>query len=159
MTRNIDPRTPVIIGAGQFTERVEAPGYRGLPPYAVAAQAARAAFADALSLEALGPHVEAIATTRTFEDSGVGPGPFGRSDNFPRSIAKQLGINPRLAVWETSSGDSPQHLVNEFCQRIAAGELRMALLTGGEAISSMRKLAADIEAARQLALHSVSLPE
>lgn len=143
MTQTIDPRTPVIIGVGQFTERVDAPDYKGLPPYAIAARAAKAAFADALSLQALGPHVDAIATTRTFEDAASGPGPFGRSDNYPRSIAKQLGINPRLAIWETSSGDSPQRLVNEFCQRIATGELKMALLAGGEAISSMRKLAAD----------------
>ncbi len=149
MNATIDPVTPVIIGVGQFTERVDAPDYQGLPPYAVAAEAAREAFADALSrdaagaLEALGSHVDAIATTRTFEDSAFGPGPFGRSDNYPRSIAKCLGISPRLAVWETSSGDSPQRLVNEFCQRIASGELRMALLAGGEAISSMRKLAAD----------------
>ncbi len=25
----VDPRTPVIVGAGQFTERVDAPDYRG----------------------------------------------------------------------------------------------------------------------------------
>ena len=143
MSDNIDPRTPVIIGVGQFTERVDAPDYRGLPPYGIAAEAAKAAFADALSLQVLGPHVEAIATTRTFEDSAFGPGPFGRSDNYPRSIAKRLGIHPRLAVWETSSGDSPQRLVYEFCRRIASGELNMALLAGGEAISSMRKLATD----------------
>jgi acetyl-CoA C-acetyltransferase len=146
---NIDPRTPVIIGVGQFTERVDAPDYRGLPPYAVAAEAAKAAFGDALStdpaeaLAALGQQVDAIASTRTFEDAASGPGPFGRSNNYPRSIAKCLGINPRLAIWETSSGDSPQRLVNEFCQRIATGELGMALLVGGEAMSSMRKLHAE----------------
>ncbi len=140
---NIDPRTPVIIGVGQFTERVDAPDYKGLPPYGIAAAAARAAFADALSLEKLGPLVDAIATTRTFEDAAFGPGPFGRSNNYPRSIAKQLGINPRIAIWETSSGDSPQRLVHEFCGRVASGELKLALLAGGEAISSMRKLATD----------------
>lgn len=140
---DLDPRTPVIIGVGQFTERVDAPDYQGLPPYAVASEAAKAAFSDALSLEKLGPFVDAIATTRTFEDSAFGPSPFGKSNNYPRSIAKRLGIAPRLAVWEASKGDSPQRLVHEFARRIAAGEFKLVLLAGGEAISSARKLAAD----------------
>ena len=35
----IADNTPVLVGAGQFTERVDAPDYKGLPPYAIAAQA------------------------------------------------------------------------------------------------------------------------
>jgi acetyl-CoA C-acetyltransferase len=26
----IDPRTPVIVGVGQFTEKIDDPGYRGM---------------------------------------------------------------------------------------------------------------------------------
>ena len=40
-TAGIADNTPVLVGAGQFTERVDAPDYKGLPPYAIAAQAAR----------------------------------------------------------------------------------------------------------------------
>ncbi len=135
----IAPNTPVLVGAGQFTERLDAPDYRALPPYELAAEASRRAFADALSLEKLGTHVDLIFTARTFEDTGgIGGVPFGRSNNFPRSIAKRLGIRPRHAIWEKSGGESAQKIVSEACERIAAGEFRVALITGAEAISSMR---------------------
>ncbi|MBM3347598.1 MAG: hypothetical protein FJY55_14035 [Betaproteobacteria bacterium] len=92
----IAPNTPVLLGAGQFTERLGATDYRALAPYELAAEASRRAFADALSLEKLAPHVDLIFTARTFEDTGgIGGVPFGRSSNFPRSIARRLGLAPR----------------------------------------------------------------
>lgn len=136
-----DKNTPVLIGVGQFAERLDAPDYRGLSAVEIAAAAARAAFADALSLEKLGPHVDIIGTTRTFEDSVPWLAfKFGRSNNFPRSICRRLGIDPAYAIWEPAGGNTPQHLVNEMCELIAAGERRCALLTGAEAISTARHL-------------------
>lgn len=133
--------TPVIVGAGQYTERLDAADYRGLSAVEVAAEAARAAFADALSLERLGPEIDLVATTRTFEDSAPHLAfPFGKSDNFPRSICARLGIDPAEAVWEDLGGDTPQLLVNETFERVAAGRCRAALLTGAEAISTARHL-------------------
>lgn len=146
-----DPRvpdaTPILVGAGQFTERIDAPDYRALPPYELAAAAARRAFADALpgnnALNVLAPHVDLIHTARTFEDTGgIGGVPFGRSNNFPRSVARRLGIHPAHAIWETSGGDSPQKIVSEVCEKIAAGSARLALVVGAEAISTMRHLQA-----------------
>lgn len=139
----VPDNTPVLVGAGQFTERVDAPDYRALPPYELAAEAARRAFADALSLEALRGSVDLVFTSRTFEDTGgIGGVPFGRSNNFPHSIAKRLGIRPKKAIWEKSGGDSPQKIVSETCERLASGEFRLALIAGAEAISTMRHAAA-----------------
>ena len=42
----VDPRTPVIVGVGQFTERVDAPDYRGMSSVELATEAVRAALAD-----------------------------------------------------------------------------------------------------------------
>ena len=76
---------------------------------------------------------DAIATTRTFEDSTPRRAqPFGKSNNFPHSIASRLGVEPRVAVWEKGGGNSPQHLVNEFATRLANGEFRMVLIAGGK---------------------------
>ena len=139
----VPDNTPVLVGAGQFTERVDAPDYRALPPYELAVEAARRAFADALSLEALRNSVDLVFTSRTFEDTGgIGGVPFGRSNNFPHSIAKRLGIRPRKAIWEKSGGDSPQKIVAETCERLARGEFKVALIAGAEAISTMRHAAA-----------------
>ena len=133
--------TPILVGVGQFTERLNAPGFEGLAAYDIATRAAERAMNDALSVDRLRPAVDAIATTRTFEDSTPRRAqPFGKSNNFPHSIATRLGIEPRVAVWEKGGGNSPQHLVNEFATRLAAGEFRMVLIAGAENISTARWL-------------------
>ena len=38
----VDPRTPVIVGVGQFTERIDDPDYRGLSSVDLATEAVRA---------------------------------------------------------------------------------------------------------------------
>jgi acetyl-CoA C-acetyltransferase len=43
---SVDPRTPVVVGVGQFTERIDDPGYRGLSSVDLATEAVRAALAD-----------------------------------------------------------------------------------------------------------------
>lgn len=133
--------TPIIVGAGQFTERLGAPDFSGLAAYEIATRAAERAMNDALSVEKLRPVVDAIATTRIFEDSTPRRAqPFGKSNNFPHSIATRLGIAPKVAVWEKSGGNTPQHLVSEFAARLAEGEVRMVVIAGAENISTARWL-------------------
>lgn len=138
-----DSNTPIIVGVGQFTERLDSPEYMALSAIELAAEAARKACEDALSLEKLAGKIDAIVTTRTFEDSGPAPAPFGRSNNFPRSIAKRLNANPEIAIWETAGGQTPQMLVTELFEKISAGTIRMGLLVGAEAISTVRNLLAE----------------
>ncbi|KFG93521.1 acetyl-CoA acetyltransferase [Burkholderia paludis] len=141
---SLSPSTPVIVGVGQFTERIGSPAYRALSAVDIAAESATRAIEDAQSFDRLRAHIDAIATTRTFDDSNpLRAQPFGRSNNFPRSVANRLGIAPRIAVWEQGGGDSPQKLVNEFCARLADGECRMVLIAGAENISTARQLKAE----------------
>jgi len=133
---------PVIIGVGEASERIDAPDYKALSPVALAALAAQAALDDADAPEALAPHVDVIAAIRQFEVSGPGAKPpFGAADNFPRAVARRIGADPARAILEPVGGQGPQHLVNEFAQAIARGEMGMALLVGSEAISTVRHLA------------------
>ena len=44
---SINDNTPVIIGVGEASERIDAPGYAALSPAALAAAAAKAAIEDA----------------------------------------------------------------------------------------------------------------
>lgn len=134
--------TPILVGVGEFSERIGTGDYRGLSPVELAVQAARAACADARSVQMLAEHIDTVAAVRQFEISRPhAKAPFGRSNNFPRSVARRLGANPARAILEVVGGQSPQHLVNEMSARIAAGEIRMALLVGAEAISTVRHLA------------------
>lgn len=135
--------TPVVIGVGEASERIEAEGYEALSPAELAGRAARAALGDALSVEALAGHVDVIATVRQFETSHPrAVAPFGRADNFPRAVARRIGANPGRAIVEPVGGQGPQHLVNEFANAIGVGEADMVLLAGAEAISTQRHLMA-----------------
>lgn len=134
---------PVLVGVGQYTERVGEPGYQALSPVEITATAARRACDDALSLTRLAPHIDTVAVVPTFEDSSPRLAqPFGRSNNFPRSLAQRLGLTPRRAIWAPMGGDMPQRLLNQCAAAIAGGDMEVVLLAGGEAISTARHLAA-----------------
>ena len=135
--------TPILIGAGQASERPGTPGYQGLSPTDLAAAAARAACDDALGLPALAAHIDALYAVRTMADSQPAPlrpqhAPFGGPDNVPGAVARRLGLQPARLVYSLVCGAEPQRLVAEACERLATGELQMVLLTGGEAISTTR---------------------
>jgi len=150
----LDPRTPVIVGVGQASERLGEPGYQGLSPVDLAAVAVRAALSDAVGgdaagsgsagsgLAAVAAAVDTVAGVRQFEISVPGArAPLGRSDNFPRAVAGRLGLTPGRAVLEVTGGQGPQHLVNEFAAAIAAGRAEVVLLFGAEAISTVEHFA------------------
>lgn len=135
--------TPILVGAGQASERPGTPGYRGRSPTDLAADAARAACDDALGLAALAPHIDALYAVRTMADSQPAPlrpqhAPFGGPDNVPAAVARRLGLQPQRLVYSLVCGAEPQRLVAEACERLSTGELHMVLLTGGEAISTTR---------------------
>ena len=139
----VDDNTPLLIGAGQFSERPGTDGYRQLSPTDLAAEAARAACDDALSATALVPHIDAIFAVRTVGDSvpammKASAAPFGGPDNVPGAVAARLGATPAVSVYSPACGDEPQKLLGEACERLHAGEFKLALLCGGEAISTTR---------------------
>lgn len=133
--------TPIIVGVGEASERIDAPGYAALSPADLAGRAAQAACADTEA--SVSGEIDVIAAIRQFEVSGPNAvAPFGKADNFPRAIARRIGADPKRAILEPVGGQGPQHLVNEFAQDIARGEISMALICGAEAISTVRHLSA-----------------
>lgn len=142
----MDARTPVIIGVGEASERIDAPDYRALSPVELASRAARAALDDAHAARPIAPEIGVMAAIRQFEVSGPNAqAPFGKSNNFPRSVAKRIGADPKRAILEPVGGQGPQHLVNEFANAIGRGEMELALIFGAEAISTVRHLTAQGE--------------
>ena len=64
----VDPRTPVIVGVGQFTERIDDPDYRGMSAVELATEAVRAALADTgADVAAVAEAIEVFAGLRQFE--------------------------------------------------------------------------------------------
>jgi acetyl-CoA C-acetyltransferase len=139
----IDARTPVLVGVGQWSERLGEAGYRCRSPVELAADAARAALADTgADQRAVAEAIDTVAGIRQFENSAPGArARLGRSDNYPRSVAGRIGARPARAILEVSGGQAPQHLVNEFAAVIAAGGSEAVLLFGSEAISTIEHYA------------------
>ena len=138
---DLDPRTPVVVGVGQASERLGEPGYRRRSPVDLAADAVRAALADTGADEsAVAAAIDTVAGVRQFENSFPGvKAPLGRSDNYPRSVAGRVGARPARAILEVTGGQAPQHLVNEFAALIAGGGSEVVLLFGSEAISTIER--------------------
>ncbi|OKH77684.1 acetyl-CoA acetyltransferase [Mycobacterium sp. SWH-M3] len=143
----VDARTPVIVGVGQFTERIDVPGYVGMSAVALATEAARAALKDTgAGVASVAQSIDTIAGVRQFEISGRTPAPLGKSNNYPRSVARRIGADPARAVLEVIGGQSPQHLVTEFAGAIAAGAAEVVMVMGSENTSSLRHFADSADA-------------
>ena len=60
-------------------------------------------------------------------------------------MAGWIAASPARAVLETSGGQAPQHLVNEFAAVIADGGSQVTLIFGSEAISTIEHFAHESE--------------
>ncbi|WP_448586094.1 acetyl-CoA acetyltransferase [Thermaurantiacus sp.] len=136
-SETIDPRTPVLVGVGQWVDRTSAPG-EGLSPMDMLATAARAALADSGASGDVAALIDAIAVVRLFQDSGFGA-PFGKQNNLPWSLARRIGAVPRRYLYGPVGGNTPQMLANLFMAEIAAGAHEVVLLAGCEPIRTQSR--------------------
>ena len=139
----IADNTPVIIGVGQYSERVGEPGYEALSYMDLAGRALSAAIADSAASGDVAGAIDTLAAIRAFEMSRPDrKPPFGAADNVPRAIARRVGANPARAILTTTGGQTNQQLVGEFATAIAAGDSACAVIVGSEAISTVLALSA-----------------
>lgn len=135
-----DPRLPVLVGVGQSVSHWDgAGGVEGAPSVlSLSTLAARRALDDAAGGGVAG-EIDAIAFVRTFEDSIPGsPFPFGRNENLPGTLAREIGASPERLIYSDTGGQSPQKLVSEMAAAIHGGDLDVALVAGGEAIGAAK---------------------
>jgi len=138
----VDPRTPVIVGVGQFTERIDDPDYRGMSAVDLATAAVEAALADTgVNVAIVAKAVDTVFGLRQFEISGPTPAAFGKSNNYPRSVMNRLGGDPARVVLEPVGGQGPQKLVTEAGNAIVAGAADVVMIIGSEPGSTARYFA------------------
>jgi acetyl-CoA C-acetyltransferase len=137
----VDPRTPILVGGGQFTQRTarENKLRESLSPIDMLAKAARLAVADCDARDALVREIDTLAVVRFTADS---PGDQGRLPkrmfrNPPAAVARHLGIAPRRALYTATGGNTPQWLVNRTAEEISNGKCDVALLAGAEYIATL----------------------
>jgi acetyl-CoA C-acetyltransferase len=149
-------RIPVIIGVGQINDRPADPA-QGLDPVSLMLRALELAEQDAGC--AVLDHVDWLGV----EDQISFPDP-----EFQLHLARQMRAPPRR-IFKTAepSGDGPLQLISDAANLIGAGEIRMAALTGAEALRTANKRAqADSAAGRSgdkvdklaAAAESIALP-
>ncbi len=134
----IDPRTPVLVGAAQFTQKV-APE-QSLTGLGMVEQAARAAFADT-SAAGIAAAVDTVLVVGFTVDAPDFPlKDLARPSNPPKSLSKALGLTPAREIYTHMGGNTPQMAVNRLAEEIAQGRCETALLAGAEFLNSYMKL-------------------
>jgi acetyl-CoA C-acetyltransferase len=123
----VDPRTPVIVGVGQYVHRADSID-DALEPAALMEVAIRSACHDAGL--AGPPAADALRVVSQLS---------WRYGNTPRFVADRLGLTPRRLDQTTMGGNSPQSLVNTTALDIQAGAIDIAILTGGEATRTRKR--------------------
>ncbi|WP_117000265.1 acetyl-CoA acetyltransferase [Desertimonas flava] len=118
----IDPRTPVIIGVGQFLQRTASLS-EAREPVELMADAVEAAAADA-GLAGVPNAVDSIRVVNLLS---------WKYGNPAAILADRLAVTAREFGYTSAGGNTPQSLVNLTSLDIAAGNLDVALLVGGEA--------------------------
>jgi len=126
----IDPRTPVLVGGGQITERTG-----GVEPVDLLAAAARRAADDAASPDLLAA-VDSVRLVRMLSWKYRDPG---------RLLAERIGAAPKHTGYTGNGGNSPQALVNGAAADIAAGRADVVLVGGAESWRTRMRLRAQGE--------------
>ncbi len=120
----VDPRTPVLVGAGQAQQRVEDPS-AALEPIDLLAEAVRSADADTGATGSLLGRVDTVAVIDMLSWKYPDPGAL---------LARRVGASPRTTIATTVGGNTPQMLVNRLSAAIARGEHDVVLLGGAECV-------------------------
>lgn len=129
----IENSTPILVGCGDVTD-LTTPIEQGRSPFDLIAQAARLALEDA-GAPGLAQAIDTVAMLRLFADTSHRfATKLGSSSNPPMSVARRLGLAPARCIYTWNGGNMPQYLVNAYAERIAAGDMRAALIVGGEAL-------------------------
>lgn len=129
----VDRRTPVIVGVGQVTQRLddsesERPGRE---PVDLLADAVRAADADARARRSLVAAADIVAVCGILS---------WRYPDPARLVADRVGAAPRETVLTTVGGNSPQMLVTRLSAAVARGEVDVAVIGGAECMYTRHRL-------------------
>ena len=135
----INPRTPVLVGSGQVTQRLEDLS-EAKNPIDLMMDSSVMAINDT-TVSDLNNHIDSIVTVRFIFDSGAGARPpFSIYKNPPKSLADRLGIKNAKTFYGPTGGNTPQYLLNIMAEKISQGESDVVLLSGSECFSTMKKL-------------------
>lgn len=136
----MDERTPVLIGAGQFTYRGD-PAVSPSPTALLKIAAERAAVDAGIGAGGLAAIDTLAVVGFTIDAPGSRRGMIPHSTNPPAQLSRMIGAAPRWSVYSEMGGNTPQYLINTLAERVARGETQLALTVGCEFLGSAMKRA------------------
>ncbi len=119
----LDPRTPVVAGVGQWSNRVDR-GEPAVEPADMMAEALRRAADDSGAGARALVGADAVRVSRSLSRHYRNPA---------RLVAEQVGATPRDEAVTPIGGNEPQGLVAQAGRDIAAGDADIVLICGAEA--------------------------
>jgi acetyl-CoA C-acetyltransferase len=119
----LDPRTPVLVGAGQWSNRVDR-GEPAVEPADMMAEALRRAAEDSGAGARALVGADAVRVSRSLSRHYRNPA---------RLVAERVGATPSDEAVTPIGGNEPQGLVAQSSRDIAAGDADIVLICGAEA--------------------------
>jgi len=119
---SLDPRTPVMVGGGQWSNRVDR-GASPVEPVDMIAEVLKRA-ADDAGAPAIAAAADTVWIVMMLSWRYSDPGAL---------VAARLGAEPRDTAVSPMGGNEPQGIVAQACRDIAAGERDVVLIGGAEA--------------------------
>ncbi|MFZ4584091.1 MAG: acetyl-CoA acetyltransferase [Acidimicrobiia bacterium] len=131
MSGGVDPRTPVLVGVGSKTWHPADTQDTGAPePLEMWDIVARDCEIDA----------QAPNLLRDLDSIQIVYCQSWPYDDPVARLAERIGANPKHRVYSGIGGTRPQQLVNDAAEAIMRGEMDSALITGAEALATVRKI-------------------
>jgi acetyl-CoA C-acetyltransferase len=136
---NREDSLPIIVGVGQVVDHWDGRDLdQSSSPISLITESIKRAQADAGVFD-LVEKIDTLAVVRAYTDSLRKPfDPFGKAKNFPAAVIEAASLSPKRTIYSTAGGEQPQSLVNELSEDIARGDIRMAMITGGEALATLK---------------------
>ena len=119
--------SPVIVGAAQFTQHKKTE--RPLDPLSLMVKTSSDALSDS-GVSGLRDFIDCVYVMNLFQWS---------YRDVPGMLSATLGIKPSQASYLPIGGNTPQMIVNRAARDLAAGRCKAVLMTGAEAIYSLRR--------------------
>jgi len=131
MTPAVDPRTPCLIGVAQHSWRGDEPAPE---PLSMWERVCRSAAADA---GAAGGGDAVLSAAQSLQVVNCLSWPY---DDPVKRLAERLAIDPAHRHYSGIGGTTTQVLVQGVAARMLQGELDVAVISGGEALATKRRL-------------------
>ena len=135
-----ESKIPILVGCGQITQREEDPNI-ALSPMDLTSQACFEAAKDTEVGNKILEEIDTVLVIRSFSDTSWRfTCPFGKYHNPPMSLANRINAkNAHQYIYTHAGGNMPQWSVNKLCDLISKGEVKTALIAGGESLYTQKQ--------------------